>query len=203
MSNSIINEYKFIELPTLLCLGVDMIKSLPKVIDRLSLGNKAILITDAYLRTRVASEVEDILNDGKKEVYVSVIEDSTMEEVEKQIQVHESVKPDFVIGLGGGKSIDIAKSLAFKTHQKFISVPTIASHDGVASSRASIIGQNKRHSIQAHPPIAVVKKFRELGVKKVAPSHCTGDPVREAFAEEYKEDFIEYGVGKTIEIKNS
>lgn len=54
-----------------------------------------------------------------------------------------------------------------------------------------------------HPPIAVVKKFRELGVKKVAPSHCTGDPVREAFAEEYKEDFIEYGVGKTIEIKNS
>ena len=156
MSNSIINEYKFIELPTLLCLGVDMIKSLPKVIDRLSLGNKAILITDAYLRTRVASEVEDILNDGKKEVYVSVIEDSTMEEVEKQIQVHESVKPDFVIGLGGGKSIDIAKSLAFKTHQKFISVPTIASHDGVASSRASIIGQNKRHSIQAHPPIAVV-----------------------------------------------
>ena len=54
-----------------------------------------------------------------------------------------------------------------------------------------------------HPPIAVVKKFRELGVKKVAPSHCTGDQVREAFAEEYKEDFIEYGVGKTIEIKNN
>ncbi len=54
-----------------------------------------------------------------------------------------------------------------------------------------------------HPPIAVVKKFRELGVKKVAPSHCTGDPVREAFAEEYKENFIEYGVGKTIEIKNN
>ena len=54
-----------------------------------------------------------------------------------------------------------------------------------------------------HPPIAVVKKFRELGVKKVAPSHCTGDLVREAFAEEYKEDFIEYGVGKTIEIKET
>jgi len=52
-----------------------------------------------------------------------------------------------------------------------------------------------------HPPIAVVKKFRELGVKKVAPSHCTGDPVRKAFAKEYKENFIEYGVGKIIEIK--
>lgn len=45
----------------------------------------------------------------------------------------------------------------------------------------------------AHPGVAnIVKKFRELGVKKVAPSHYTGDPVREAFAEEYKEDFIEF-----------
>lgn len=52
-----------------------------------------------------------------------------------------------------------------------------------------------------HPPMGVVKKFRELGVKKIAPSHCTGDPVREAFRKEYKEDFIEYGAGKIIEIK--
>lgn len=52
-----------------------------------------------------------------------------------------------------------------------------------------------------HPPLSVVKDLKELGVKKVAPSHCTGDSAREAFKKEYKEDFIEYGVGKTIEIK--
>jgi len=52
-----------------------------------------------------------------------------------------------------------------------------------------------------HPPLSCVKEFKELGVEKVAPSHCTGDLVREAFRKEYKEDFIEYGVGKTIEIK--
>ena len=52
-----------------------------------------------------------------------------------------------------------------------------------------------------HPPVSCVKEFKELGVEKVAPSHCTGDSVREAFKEEYKEDFIEYGVGKVIEIK--
>ncbi len=53
-----------------------------------------------------------------------------------------------------------------------------------------------------HPPIAVVEQFREIGVEKVAPSHCTGDLVRNEFSREYKEDFIEYGVGKVIEIKN-
>ena len=52
-----------------------------------------------------------------------------------------------------------------------------------------------------HPPISCVKEFRKVGVEKVAPSHCTGDLVREAFRKEYKEDFIEYGVGKIIEIK--
>jgi len=50
-----------------------------------------------------------------------------------------------------------------------------------------------------HPPISCVKEFKRLQVEKVAPSHCTGDLVREAFGKEYKENFIEYGVGKIIE----
>jgi len=51
-----------------------------------------------------------------------------------------------------------------------------------------------------HPPISCVKEFKELQVEKVAPSHCTGDLAREAFRKEYKENFIEYGVGKIVEI---
>ena len=54
-----------------------------------------------------------------------------------------------------------------------------------------------------HPPIAVVQELRELGVEKVAPSHCTGDQVIELFRKEYKENFIGYGVGKIIEIKET
>ncbi|TFG10749.1 NAD(P)-dependent glycerol-1-phosphate dehydrogenase [Candidatus Heimdallarchaeota archaeon] len=154
--NSVINEFKFIELPTLLCLGADMVRSLPQVIDRLSLGNKALLMTDDFLRTRIAKDVEAILEDADIEVSTSIIANSTMDEVNKQIGIHKESNPDFVIGLGGGRPIDIAKSVAFKTDQRFISIPTISSHDGVASSRASIMGTNKRHSIQALPPIAVV-----------------------------------------------
>ncbi len=52
-----------------------------------------------------------------------------------------------------------------------------------------------------YPPISCIKEFRKLQVEKVAPSHCTGDLAREAFRKEYKEDFIDYGVGKIIEIK--
>lgn len=46
----------------------------------------------------------------------------------------------------------------------------------------------------------IIKSFRELGVRKVSPSHCSGDRAKELFREEYGEDFIENGVGKVIEI---
>lgn len=46
----------------------------------------------------------------------------------------------------------------------------------------------------------IIKSFRELGVEKVAPSHCSGDRARQLFKEEYKDDFIANGVGNVIEI---
>jgi len=52
-----------------------------------------------------------------------------------------------------------------------------------------------------HPSLSCVKEFKKLRIEKVAPSHCTGDLAREALKKEYKENFIEYGVGKIIEIK--
>ena len=51
-----------------------------------------------------------------------------------------------------------------------------------------------------HPPMEVVRAFRVLGVKKVAPSHCTGERQRAAFKKEYGDDFISYGVGMVVEI---
>ncbi len=44
----------------------------------------------------------------------------------------------------------------------------------------------------------VVDDFEKLGVKKVAPSHCSGDETRELFKEVYQDNFIENGVGKTL-----
>jgi 7,8-dihydropterin-6-yl-methyl-4-(beta-D-ribofuranosyl)aminobenzene 5'-phosphate synthase len=46
----------------------------------------------------------------------------------------------------------------------------------------------------------VIKGFRELGVKKVAPCHCSGEQTRTLFEKEYKEDFIANGVGNTIQL---
>ena len=46
----------------------------------------------------------------------------------------------------------------------------------------------------------IIKSLRDLGVKKIAPCHCSGDRARELFKEEYRDDFISNGVGKIIEV---
>lgn len=160
--NSVNNEFKHIVMPQMLSLGANMLQSLPEIIDRLSLGNNILLITDDYLRTRLAKDVESILEDSAKEVTVSIIKDSTLEEVDSQSEILQEAKTEFVLGLGGGRPIDIAKLISFKANQRFISIPTICSHDGIASSRASITGSGKKHSIQALPPIAVVADTKIL-----------------------------------------
>jgi len=45
---------------------------------------------------------------------------------------------------------------------------------------------------------SVVEAFRRLGVAKAAPSHCSGDEIRQLFKEQYGDDYINSGVGKKL-----
>jgi len=45
---------------------------------------------------------------------------------------------------------------------------------------------------------AVLEALRSLGVRKVAPSHCTGEPATAMFAAEYGPDFVRSGLGRVI-----
>ncbi len=58
------------------------------------------------------------------------------------------------------------------------------------------------HTLEADQEEAnrIIERFRQMGVKKVAPSHCTGKLTRELFKETYQSNFIENGTGKIIEI---
>jgi 7,8-dihydropterin-6-yl-methyl-4-(beta-D-ribofuranosyl)aminobenzene 5'-phosphate synthase len=47
---------------------------------------------------------------------------------------------------------------------------------------------------------AIIKRLKILGVKKVAPSHCTGNNAIRMFRDQWKDDFIEGGLGAVIEV---
>ena len=46
----------------------------------------------------------------------------------------------------------------------------------------------------------IVDSFKEIGVKKVGPTHCTGKKATELFREGFGDDFIDVKVGQTINI---
>ncbi len=48
---------------------------------------------------------------------------------------------------------------------------------------------------------AIIAAFRQMGVEKVAPSHCTGDRAIAMFKDEYAENFIQGGAGSVIIIE--
>jgi 7,8-dihydropterin-6-yl-methyl-4-(beta-D-ribofuranosyl)aminobenzene 5'-phosphate synthase len=46
----------------------------------------------------------------------------------------------------------------------------------------------------------LIETFREMDIKKIAPSHCTGDAAIRRFRENWGEDFVEGGTGAVIEL---
>jgi len=46
--------------------------------------------------------------------------------------------------------------------------------------------------------IDIVKHLKKLGVKNIAPSHCTGDKAIRIFREKWGENFLNYGCGAKI-----
>jgi len=47
---------------------------------------------------------------------------------------------------------------------------------------------------------AIIARLKALGVKKVAPSHCTGDKAIRLFRDAWANDFVEGGLGAVIEV---
>jgi 7,8-dihydropterin-6-yl-methyl-4-(beta-D-ribofuranosyl)aminobenzene 5'-phosphate synthase len=49
--------------------------------------------------------------------------------------------------------------------------------------------------------LRITIQLKELGVEKIGPCHCSGDRCRLIFKEEYKDDYIDIGVGKILEME--
>lgn len=63
---------------------------------------------------------------------------------------------DAVIGLGGGKALDMAKYLAFLARLAYFAVPTSLSNDGFCSPQSSLTIKGRRRSLAATLPQGVI-----------------------------------------------
>ncbi len=106
------------------------------------------------------------------------VEGGSMDSAQALIGGLRSTFFDAVVGIGGGKTLDVAKYAASMVGLPFVAVATNLSNDGLASPVASLESHGRKGSFGVHIPIAV---FVDLNlVRQSPPRHTrsgTGDVV--------------------------
>jgi len=153
LKNKVFDKSKWMQLPRDVVIGHDVLDEIPRLCNDVGLGRSVLLVTGSNTRKIAGDKVELLLKNSYKTSFF--IADEINLETIKRCE-DKGKEYDFLIGVGGGRVIDLAKITAYNLDKKFISVPTAASHDGIASSRASVPTSKGHGSLEAEPPIGIV-----------------------------------------------
>ncbi len=143
------------ELPRKILIGDGVIRDLGNFVADLGI-RKVAVVSGAVVKARAGDQCHASLSTSKLEDVWFLASAASMEAVDavqKEIAKNGS---EAIIGFGGGKSVDVAKTVAYNLNKPFVSVPTSASHDGISSPFSSIKGRDKPYSIKTKTPIGVL-----------------------------------------------
>ncbi|MHA1409273.1 MAG: NAD(P)-dependent glycerol-1-phosphate dehydrogenase [Candidatus Odinarchaeia archaeon] len=149
------NAHKM-QLPREVIVGYDILDEVVPILSKLNLKNSVLILTGETTKQIAGQRIYDMLKTDGFKPHISIVKKASIEHI---TQIKNQVKRfrfDVIIGVGGGKVIDVAKVIASDMAKPYISVPTSASHDGIVSPRASIKGAEKLYSIQTEAPLAII-----------------------------------------------
>lgn len=153
LKNKGFDKSKWMQFPRDVVIGHRVIDHLTDVCRDLDLGRSALIVTGRSTYGIAGKRVEELLSE-RFETEVLCTEEISMDVIQEAERAGS--KKDFIVGVGGGRVIDTAKIASYNIDRHFISIPTAASHDGIASARASVPTGEGSSSIQAHPPLAII-----------------------------------------------
>jgi glycerol-1-phosphate dehydrogenase [NAD(P)+] len=149
------NSYHRINLPRMVLVGENVIKKIGSICHEFNYKN-ALIVTGKKTYKVAGKKTQELLGSNDINTCTTMVSEATRETVNLVKAQIESCGADVVLGIGGGRNIDIAKISSHEMDRVFISVPTVASHDGIASNLASLKGSMRPYSVSAASPIAVV-----------------------------------------------
>lgn len=147
-------DFRNVQLPREIHTGPGIIKEIGDVCDSLLLKKDVTILSGPTTKKIAGNNVIEILEDNNYEISEVIVKSATQEAVEEVTEA--SSNSSAILGVGGGKVIDVAKMASTRNHIPLISVPTTAAHDGMASPRASIKNDGGTVSLKANAPFALI-----------------------------------------------
>ncbi|MHC1631918.1 MAG: NAD(P)-dependent glycerol-1-phosphate dehydrogenase [Methanotrichaceae archaeon] len=152
----LLSKSKWMELPRMVVIGRGVVSEVADVCKDLQLKDKTLIVTGPTTGKVVGKEVSDLMDEEKFETTLLVTKFSNQEEVDLAERLAKEEKIDFLIGVGGGRPIDIAKLASVGVGVPFLSIPTAASHDGICSAQASLLIDGEATSVPAQSPLGII-----------------------------------------------
>ena len=147
-----------------------------------TLGKRALVIADVFVVDQLQDTVRSALHeriDYHLETFGGECCDS---EIERLGQLLQDAKADVVIGIGGGKTLDTAKAVAYYRQTRVLIVPTLASTDAPCSALSVIYtedGAFDRYLVLPHNPDIVLV---DTAIIAAAPTRLLVAGMGDAFA---------------------
>ena len=153
------------ELPRLIEIGEKNIDGFGNFLGSLGGIGTVSVIAGANVQDILRGRIEESLESNGIRFTWHVPGDSQIKSINRIQETVMEDDSDMIVGMGGGRSVDTAKMISYRLGKPFVSLPTAASHDGMASPFVSV-KSSKPHSIIASAPMGV---FVDIDVIRKAP----------------------------------
>lgn len=115
----------------------------------------------------ILPSISDLIENSKSQSVLMVDERPNLGNLVKKVDQVHSVRPDALVGIGGGSVMDTVKFFGHILNIPLILIPTLASNDGICSPIVSMkLSNGRSDSLRARMPFAL---FADVSIIRQAP----------------------------------
>ena len=144
-----------IQVPSLVRMKPGALDRMGIYLERDKLRRVAVLYS-AGLLERLMERLNRSLSESRIEATVSLAVAEASFEAATECLAGMPANVEAIVGMGGGRALDVAKYVAFLANVPFFAVPTSLSNDGFCSPQSSFTVRSKRRSLHARLPHGVI-----------------------------------------------
>lgn len=145
---------KIVEFPRNVLAGHGVLEQVRDLCANIHTGHTGTMITGNATMKAAGRAVLDYMEGY--EIDTCIVGDATTDTVEMVEGQVSEFGSDFILAVGGGSKIDTAKIVSKDLNLPFVSIPTSAAHDGIASNRASLKSSTGSRSVASASPMGVI-----------------------------------------------